>query len=86
MTAAEIEAFARYKSLKVTCRVGQFWDLARQTQEGFEAYARQTVSLFDLDLQYWNNFWICCSLSPEQMVISPTRMGLSATSGSYFWL
>lgn len=27
-------------------RVGRFWDLARQTPDGFAAYARQTVKLF----------------------------------------
>ncbi len=27
-------------------RVGKFWDLARQTPDGFESYARQTVTLF----------------------------------------
>ena len=27
-------------------RVGQFWDLARQTRDGFQSYAKQSVDLF----------------------------------------
>ena len=38
-------------------------------------HARLSAFL-DKNLQYWNNFWICCSLSPEQMVISPIQNGI----------
>ena len=48
VTAAEIRSFRERVQIPEgdLHRVGQFWDLARQTQDGFEAYARQTVSLF----------------------------------------
>ena len=48
VTSAEIRSFRARVQIpeKDLHRVGQFWDLARQTQDGFEAYARQTVSLF----------------------------------------
>ena len=48
VTSAEINSFRARVQIpeKDLYRVGQFWDLARQTQDGFEAYARQTVSLF----------------------------------------
>lgn len=48
VTAAEIRSFRERVQIPEDDlhRVGQFWDLARQTQEGFKAYARQTVSLF----------------------------------------
>jgi len=48
VTSAEINSFRARVQIpeKDLHRVGQFWDLARQTQDGFEAYARQTVSLF----------------------------------------
>ncbi|GIR96878.1 MAG: hypothetical protein CM15mP100_0980 [Alphaproteobacteria bacterium] len=48
VTAAEIRSFRERVQISEgdLHRVGQFWDLARQTQDGFEAYARQTVSLF----------------------------------------
>ena len=48
ITRSEINAFRQKvhippKDLK---RVGQFWDLARQTPEGFQSYAKQSVDLF----------------------------------------
>ena len=48
VTKAEIEAFRARVDIpqKDVERVGKFWDLARQTPEGFAAYARQTVELF----------------------------------------
>ncbi len=48
VTAAEIRSFRERVQISEDDlhRVGKFWDLARQTQDGFEAYARQTVSLF----------------------------------------
>lgn len=48
VTSAEINSFRSRVQIpeKDLHRVGQFWDLARQTQDGFEAYARQTASLF----------------------------------------
>ena len=48
VTAAEIRSFRERVQISEgdLHRVGQFWDLARQTQDGFEAYAHQTVSLF----------------------------------------
>ena len=48
VTRSEIEAFRRKVHIPKAdiARVGKFWDLARQTPDGFEAYARQTVSLF----------------------------------------
>ena len=48
VTAAEIRSFRERVQIPDgdLHRVGQFWDLARQTQDGFEAYARQTVKLF----------------------------------------
>jgi DnaJ like chaperone protein len=48
VTVAEIKSFRQRVQIPEADlhRVGQFWDLARQTQDGFEAYARQTVSLF----------------------------------------
>ena len=48
VSAAEIRRFRERVQISEgdLHRVGQFWDLARQTQDGFKAYARQTVSLF----------------------------------------
>lgn len=48
VTRAEIDAFRSRVDIpqKDIERVGEFWDLARQTPEGFTAYARQTVDLF----------------------------------------
>lgn len=48
VTRAEINKFRSRVQIpeKDLERVGKFWDLARQTQDGFEAYAHQTVSLF----------------------------------------
>ena len=48
VTSAEVNSFRSRVQIPEgdLHRVGQFWDLARQTPEGFEAYARQTVSLF----------------------------------------
>ena len=48
VSAAEIRSFRERVQISEgdLHRVGQFWDLARQTQDGFEAYARQTVNLF----------------------------------------
>ncbi len=48
ITRSEITAFRQKvhipsKDLK---RVGQFWDLARQTPDGFQSYAKQSVDLF----------------------------------------
>jgi len=48
VTHAEINAFRERVDIPPDDlrRVGKFWDLARQTPDGFAAYARQTVSLF----------------------------------------
>lgn len=48
VTTAELRSFRERVQIPEgdLHRVGQFWDLARQTQDGFEAYARQTVRLF----------------------------------------
>ena len=48
VTAAEIKSFRQRVQIPEgdLRRVGQFWDLARQTKDGFEAYAQQTVRLF----------------------------------------
>ena len=48
ITRSEIDAFRQKvhvpsEDLK---RVGQFWDLARQTPDGFQSYAKQSVQLF----------------------------------------
>lgn len=48
VTRSEIAAFREKVHIpqKDIERVGKFWDLARQTPDGFEAYAQQTVTLF----------------------------------------
>ena len=48
VTASEINAFRSRVHIpqKDISQVAKFWDLARQTQDGFQAYAKQTVSLF----------------------------------------
>lgn len=48
VTRSEIAAFRRKVHIPKSdvAQVGRFWDLARQTPDGFEAYAQQTVSLF----------------------------------------
>ena len=48
VTASEIAAFRGKVDIapEDVRRVGQFWDLARQTPDGFEAYAKQAVELF----------------------------------------
>ena len=48
VTKSEIQAFRDRVHIppKDIPQVAKFWDLARQTQDGFQAYAKQTVSLF----------------------------------------
>lgn len=48
VSRSEIEAFRQRVHIpqEEVGRVGKFWDLARQTPDGFEAYASQTASLF----------------------------------------
>jgi len=48
VSRSEIEAFRQRVHIpqEEVARVGKFWDLARQTPEGFEAYASQTANLF----------------------------------------
>ncbi|MGC6518366.1 MAG: TerB family tellurite resistance protein [Candidatus Puniceispirillaceae bacterium] len=48
VTKAEIQAFRARVHIpeKDIKQVAKFWDLARQTQDGFQAYAKQTVALF----------------------------------------
>ena len=48
VTKDEIAAFRRKVDIapEDVKRVGEFWDLARQTSDGFEAYAKQAVTLF----------------------------------------
>ena len=48
VTHAEISAFRRRVHIppQDLQHVGKFWDLARQTTDGFQAYAHQTVKLF----------------------------------------
>ena len=48
VTRAEIDAFRNRVDIQAddVDKIGKFWDLARQTPDGFEAYARQTASLF----------------------------------------
>ena len=48
VTRSEINAFRRKVHIpeKDVRDVGRFWDLARQTPDGFEAYAKQAASLF----------------------------------------
>ena len=48
VTRAEIQAFRARVDIpeKDIKQVAKFWDLARQTPDGFQAYARQTVTLF----------------------------------------
>ena len=48
VTRAEINAFRSRVDIpeKDIPQVARFWDLARQTQDGFQSYAQQTVSLF----------------------------------------
>ena len=50
VTRAEITAFRKYVHIpeQDIKQVAKFWDLARQTQDGFQAYAAQTVRLFGL--------------------------------------
>lgn len=50
VTRAEIDAFRNRVDIQAddVDKIGKFWDLARQTPDGFEAYARQTASLFGL--------------------------------------
>ena len=48
VTKAEIKAFRSRVHIpeKDISQVARFWDLARETQDGFQAYAKQTVTLF----------------------------------------
>ena len=48
VSRAEINAFRQKVDIppKDIPQVARFWDLARQTQDGFQSYAKQTVSLF----------------------------------------
>ena len=48
VSRAEINAFRQKVDIpqKDLPQVARFWDLARQTQDGFQSYAKQTVSLF----------------------------------------
>ena len=48
VTKSEIKAFRSRVHIpkKDIAQVAKFWDLARQTQDGFQAYAKQTVHLF----------------------------------------
>ena len=48
VTRSEIRAFRSRVHIpqKDIAQVAKFWDLARQTQDGFQAYAKQTVTLF----------------------------------------
>ena len=48
VTRAEIDAFRSRVDIQAgdVEKIGKFWDLARQTPDGFEAYARQTATLF----------------------------------------
>ena len=48
ITRSEITAFRQKVHIpsKDIKRVGQFWDLARQTPDGFQSYAKQSVDLF----------------------------------------
>ena len=48
VTKSEIQAFRSRVHIpqKDIGQVAKFWDLARQTQDGFQAYAKQTVTLF----------------------------------------
>lgn len=48
ITRSEITAFRQKVHIPIEDlkRVGQFWDLARQTPDGFQSYAKQSVALF----------------------------------------
>ena len=48
VTRAEIDAFRSRVDIQADDveKIGKFWDLARQTPDGFEAYAHQTATLF----------------------------------------
>ncbi|MEK9640712.1 MAG: TerB family tellurite resistance protein [Alphaproteobacteria bacterium] len=48
ITLSEITAFRQKVHIPTEDlkRVGQFWDLARQTPDGFQSYAKQSVALF----------------------------------------
>ncbi len=48
ITRSEITAFRQKVHIPTEDlkRVGQFWDLARKTPDGFQSYARQSVELF----------------------------------------
>ena len=48
VTRSEIQAFRSRVHIpqKDLPQVAKFWDLARQTQDGFQSYAKQTVTLF----------------------------------------
>ncbi|MBL6768133.1 MAG: TerB family tellurite resistance protein [Alphaproteobacteria bacterium] len=48
ITRSEITAFRQKVHIPTEDlkRVGQFWDLARQTPDGFQSYAKQSVALF----------------------------------------
>ena len=48
VTRAEIDAFRNRVDIQSDDidKIGKFWDLARQTPDGFEAYASQTARLF----------------------------------------
>ena len=48
ITRSEINAFRQKVHIpsEDLQRVGQFWDLARQTPDGFQSYAKQSVELF----------------------------------------
>ena len=48
VTKSEINAFRSRVHIpqKDLPQVAKFWDLARQTQDGFQSYAKQTVTLF----------------------------------------
>ena len=49
VTHDEISAFRQRVHIPQTevSQVGKFWDLARQTPDGFESYAKQVAKLFD---------------------------------------
>ncbi len=48
VSSSEIDAFRTRVEIpeKDLIRIGKFWDLARQTTDGFESYAKQIVNLF----------------------------------------
>ena len=89
VTKAEIEAFRARVDIpqKDIERVGKFWDLARQTPDGFGAYARQTAELVWPALGHTGTIaGFIIYHRPGRWCDYARRMGISVRSWPYFRL